>query len=162
MAVLLQEQLKRVGADVVIDELDHNTMVGKLMGRNFDAALMSWHPDPTPSSIRQVWTTTASREKGGLNFGSYESPAFDALIDSATSAHSVAQARTLYHRAYQVFVDDQPAVLLYEPDLVAGASKRIHLANLRPDAWWAGIREWSIPADQRIERDRLGLGRVAQ
>ena len=162
MAVLLQEQLKRVGVDVVIDELDLNTMVGKLMGRNFDAALMSWHPDPTPSSIRQVWTTTASREKGGLNFGSYESPAFDALIDSATSAHSVAQARTLYHRAYQVFVDDQPAVLLYEPDLVAGASKRIHLANLRPDAWWAGIREWSIPADQRIERDRLGLGRVAQ
>ena len=162
MAVLLQEQLKRVGVDVVIDDLDLNTMVGKLMSRNFDAALMSWHPDPTPSSIRQVWTTAASREKGGLNFGSYESPVFDAQIDSAASARSVEQSRALYHRAYQTFVDDEPAVLLYEPDLVAAASKRIHLANLRPDAWWADIREWSIPADQRIERDRLGLGRVAQ
>jgi peptide/nickel transport system substrate-binding protein len=162
LAVLLQEQLKRVGVDVVIDELDLNTMVGKLNSRDFDAALMSWHPDPTPSSIRQVWTTTASREKGGLNFGSYESPLFDARIDSATSAHDVGQARALYHRAYQTFVDDEPAVLLYEPDLVAGASKRIHLANLRPDAWWAGIRDWSIPADQRIARDRLGLGRAAQ
>ena len=162
MAVLLQEQLKRVGAEVVIDELDLNTMVGKLMGRNFDAALMSWHPDPTPSSIRQVWTTAASREKGGLNFGSYESAAFDAQIDSATSAHSVEQARALYHRAYQTFVEDEPAVLLYEPDLVAAASKRIHLVNLRPDAWWAGIREWSIPAGERIERDRLGLRAAAQ
>ena len=162
MAVLIQEQLKRVGADVTIDELDLNTMVGKLSSRDFDAVLMSWHPDPTPSSIQQVWTTTASREKGGLNFGSYESPEFDARIDSAGKAHNVGQARALYHRAYQTFVDDEPAVLLYEPNLVAAASKRIHLVDMRPDAWWAGIRNWSIPADQRIARDRLGLGRAAQ
>jgi peptide/nickel transport system substrate-binding protein len=161
-AVLLQEQLKRVGADVTIDQLELNTMIGKLMGRNFDAALMSWHPDPTPSSIRQVWTTAASREKGGLNFGSYESPVFDARIDSATKARNVEEARALYHRAYQTFVDDEPAILLYEPELVAGASKRIKLVNLRPDAWWADIRDWSIPADQRIARDRIGPGRAAQ
>jgi peptide/nickel transport system substrate-binding protein len=161
-AVLLQEQLKRVGADVTIDQLELNTMIGKLMGRNFDAALMSWHPDPTPSSIRQVWTTAASREKGGLNFGSYESPVFDARIDSATKARSVDEARALYHRAYQTFVDDEPAILLYEPELVAGASKRIKLVNLRPDAWWADIRDWSIPADQRTARDRIGPGRAAQ
>ena len=161
MAVLLQEQFKRVGVDITIDQLDLNTMVGKLMARDFDAVLMSWHPDPSPSTIRQVWTTTASREKGGVNFGSYESPEFDARIDSAISAHSVEQARALYHRAYQTFVDDQPVILLYEPNLVAAASKRIHLADFRPDAWWAGIRDWSIPADQRIDRDRLGLGRAA-
>ena len=161
-AVLLQEQFKRVGVDVTIDQLDLNTMVGKLMGKNFEAALMSWHPDPTPSSIRQVWTTSAAEENGGLNFGSYESPVFDARIDSATKAHSVGEARALYHRAYQTFVDDEPVVLLYEPNLVAGASKRIHLVNLRPDAWWAGIRDWSIPANQRIERDRIGLTRAAQ
>jgi peptide/nickel transport system substrate-binding protein len=161
-AVLLQEQLKRVGADVTIDQLELNTMIGKLMGRNFDAALMSWHPDPTPSSIRQVWTTAASREKGGVHFGSYESPVFDARIDSATKARSVDEARALYHRAYQTFVDDEPAILLYEPELVAGASKRIKLVNLRPDAWWADIRDWSIPADQRTARDRIGPGRAAQ
>ncbi|MFL5563027.1 MAG: peptide ABC transporter substrate-binding protein [Gemmatimonadaceae bacterium] len=161
-AVLIQEQLKRVGADVTIDQLELNTMIGKMMTRTFEAALMSWHPDPTPSSIRQVWTTSASRAKGGLNFGSYESPVFDARIDSATAARSVDQARALYHRAYQTFVDDEPAVLLYEPELVAGGSKRIKLTNLRPDAWWADIRDWSIPADQRIARDRIGLGRAAQ
>jgi peptide/nickel transport system substrate-binding protein len=162
MAVLIQEQLKRVGADITIDQLDLNTMVGKLMNRDFEAVLMSWHPDPSPSTIRQTWTSTASREKGGVNFGSYESPVFDARIDSAIAAHSVNDARALYRRAYQTFVDDQPAVMLYEPKLVAAASKRIHLADFRPDAWWAGIRDWYIPADQRIERDRLGLARAAQ
>lgn len=162
MAVLLQEQLKRVGADVTIDQLDLNTMIGKLMNRDFEAVLMSWHPDPSPSTIRQTWTTKASREKGGVNFGSYESPVFDARIDSAIAARNVDDARALFRRAYQTFVDDQPAILLYEPKLVAAASKRIRLGDFRPDAWWAGIRNWYIPADQRIERDRLGLARAAQ
>jgi peptide/nickel transport system substrate-binding protein len=162
VAVVLQEQFKRVGVDLVIDQLDLNALIAKLTSRDFDAALMSWHPDPTPSSIRQTWTTSASREKGGSNFGSYESPVFDARIDSAVSARSVEQARALYHRAYQTFVDDEPAVLLYEPNLVAGGSKRIRLTNLRPDAWWAGIRDWSIPADQRIDRDRIGLASAAR
>ena len=161
MAVLLQEQFKRVGVDITIEQLDLNTMVGKLMGRDFETALMSWHPDPSPSAIRQTWTTTASREKGGVNFGSYESPVFDARIDSAISARSVEQARALYHRAYETFVEDQPVILLYEPNLVAAASKRVHLGDFRPDAWWAGIRDWYIPADQRIDRDRLGLTRAA-
>ena len=31
--------------------------------------------------------------------------------------------------------------------------KRIRITGMRPDAWWAGIAQWSIPADQRIARD---------
>jgi peptide/nickel transport system substrate-binding protein len=61
-----------------------------------------------------------------------------------------------------VFVDDAPAVMLYEPRLVAGASKRIKLVELRPDAWWSGLADWSIPADQRIDRDRVGLRAATQ
>lgn len=162
VAVLIQEQLKGVGADVTIDQLEFNALLAKLGARDFDAVLNSWHPDPTPSSIRQTWTTEASRAKDGSNFGSYESPTFDARIDSAIASHDAGAARALYQRAYQTFVDDVPAIMLYEPNLVAGASKRIRLVNLRPDAWWAGVPQWSIPADQRIDRDRLGLRPAAR
>ena len=162
VGVLLQEQLKRVGVDVTLDQIDFNTLLSRLGARDFDSVISSWHPDPTPSSIRQTWSIEASRAKEGSNFGSYESRAFDAQIDSAIASHDVAAARALYKRAYQTFVDDAPAVLLYEPNLVAGASKRIHLANLRPDAWWAGIPQWSIPASERIDRDRIGLRPAAQ
>ncbi|HEX2778139.1 MAG TPA: peptide ABC transporter substrate-binding protein [Gemmatimonadaceae bacterium] len=161
-AVLLQEQLKRVGADVTIDQVEVNTMIARITGRDFDAVINSWHPDPTPSSIRQTWTTEASRAKDGSNFGSYESREFDARIDSAIAAHDVEAARALYRRAYQTFVDDVPAVLLYEPNLVAGASKRIRLSGLRPDAWWVGIPQWWIPANERIDRDRIGLRQAAR
>ena len=37
--------------------------------------------------------------------------------------------------------------------------KRIRTVGLRPDAWWANIAEWSIPANVRLGRDRIVTGR---
>ena len=62
--------------------------------------------------------------------------------------------RALYRRAYQVIVDDAPAVWLYEPRNLAAAHARLRLSGVRADAWWAGMGEWSIPANERIPRDR--------
>ena len=156
VAVLLQEQLKRSGVDLQVDQLDINTMIARMSARDFDAVLNAWHPDPIASSIRQSWGGASARSPNGSNYGGYDSPAFDAYVDSAVTASS-SGAPAFFRRAYQVFVDDAPAVLLYEPRLVAGASKRITLVELRPDAWWAGLADWSIPDDQRIDRDRVGL-----
>ena len=156
VAVLLQEQLKRSGIDLQVDQLDVNTMIARLGKRDFDAVLNAWHPDPNASSIRQSWGGESARSPNGSNYGGYDSPAFDAYVDSAVTART-ADAPAYFRKAYQVFVDDAPAVMLYEPRLVAGASKRIKLVEMRPDAWWAGLADWSIPADQRIDRDRVGL-----
>jgi len=161
VAILLQEQLKRSGVDLQVDQLDVNTMIARLSNRDFDAVLSAWHPDPNPSSIRQSWGGESARSPNGSNYGGYDSPAFDAYVDSAVMARS-GDAPAYFRKAYQVFVDDEPAVMLYEPRLVAGASKRIKLVELRPDAWWAGLADWSIPADQRIERDRVGLRAASQ
>ena len=160
VAILLQEQLKRSGVDLQVEQLDINTMIARLTKRDFDAVLNGWHPDPNPSSIRQSWGGESARSPNGSNYGGYDSPLFDAYVDSAVMARS-GDAPAYFRKAYQVFVDDEPAVMLYEPRLVAGASKRIRLVELRPDAWWAGLADWSIPADQRIDRDRVGLRTVA-
>ena len=161
VAVLLQEQLKRSGVDLQVEQLDINTMIARLTKRDFDAVLNGWHPDPNPSSIRQSWGGESARSPNGSNYGGYDSRVFDAYVDSAVMAKS-GDAPAYFRKAYQVFVDDEPAILLYEPRLVAGASKRIKLVELRPDAWWAGLAEWSIPADQRIDRDKVGLRPVAR
>jgi peptide/nickel transport system substrate-binding protein len=161
VAVLLQEQLKRSGVDLQVDQLDINTMIARLSKRDFDAVLNAWHPDPNPSSIRQSWGGASARSPNGSNYGGYDSPAFDAYVDSAVTARPT-DAPAYFRKAYQVFVDDAPAVLLYEPRLVAGASKRIKLVEMRPDAWWAGLADWSIPGDQRIDRDRVGLRTATQ
>src|SRR5207249_4735791 len=52
IAVLLQDQWKRAGANVRIDAIELNTFGGRMEDRKFDALLNAWHIDPTPSSVR--------------------------------------------------------------------------------------------------------------
>ncbi|HEU4748834.1 MAG TPA: hypothetical protein VFS56_10065, partial [Gemmatimonadaceae bacterium] len=112
----------------------------------------------SPGSVRQSWGTQGSRARNGLNYGSYESPVFDAYIDSALAAADIRQRRALFTRAYETIAQDAPAIWLAEPIPTLGYHSRFQLAPMRPDAWWAHIAEWWIPADQRIPRDNIPRG----
>jgi peptide/nickel transport system substrate-binding protein len=156
LASLLQGQLRQVGAQVTVERLDLAAFNQRLQGRRFDAAVGGWHSDPNPVGVLQTWGRPGARP-GGANFGAYESAAFDAHVDSALAAPDAARSQTQWLRAYQTAVDDAPAVWLFEPRNIAGAHRRLRVAGLRPDAWWARLGEWSIPAGERVGRDRVGL-----
>ncbi|MGH7663560.1 MAG: ABC transporter substrate-binding protein [Gemmatimonadaceae bacterium] len=157
MAVLLQEQLRRVGARVELETVEFTTFLARQAGKQFDAALGAWNLDPSFSGLRQNWMTEGQEGTGTSNFGSYSGAGFDALVDSALVAPTPGERSRLKAAAFQAIVDDAPAIWLYEPLLVAAAHRRIDITGMRPDAWWAGIPEWSIAADRRIARDSIGL-----
>lgn len=156
-AVLLQEAFRQVGAKVNVDLLEFTTVGARLKARDFETTLGVWQTDPSPGGVRQTWGIEGSRASDGSNLGSYESRAFDALVDTALTQMDVVKERAYFRRAYQMIIDDAPAIFLYEPRQTAGAHKRIMPANMRADSWWANLADWSIPADQRIDRDRIGL-----
>ncbi|HUQ98879.1 MAG TPA: peptide ABC transporter substrate-binding protein [Gemmatimonadaceae bacterium] len=156
MAVMIQEQLKRVGVDVRVEQMDFSAFTTRQAARSFDAVLASWHVGSSPSGVRETWTTDAAK-KGGLNYGSYSNPAFDKLVDSALSASSLPVERSYFRRAYQMIVDDAPAVWLYEPRSVMAIHKRIHITPMRPSAWWLDVGSWRIPASEQLERDKAPI-----
>ena len=143
IAVLLQEQWRKAGANVRVEALELNTFGGRMDERKFESLLNAWHIDPTPSSVREEWASSEIK-KGGYNATSYRNPAFDAVIDSAVSEMNPSRSVTLYRRAYRILTDDAPAMWIYELRNVQGASKRIHPVGIRPDAWWAGLAEWTV------------------
>ncbi|MGH7651845.1 MAG: peptide ABC transporter substrate-binding protein [Gemmatimonadaceae bacterium] len=147
IAVLLQEQWRRAGADVSLDRLESNTFGERLENRKFDAALNAWHIDPTPSSVRDEWASSEIR-KGGYNETSYRSPAFDAVIDSAVREMDPGRSVDLYRRAYRILTDDAPAMWIYELRNVHGVSPRIRTAGVRADSWWGDLADWSVVADR--------------
>lgn len=156
-AVILQEQLRRVGARVTIEPVEANTFFARLQAHKFDAMLNAWRTDPSPATVLQSWGVAAARDEGGANFNGYSNPAFDALVDSAARSYDPAASRQLYRRAYETILADAPAVWLYELRNVAGAHRRIQTPAFRADAWWAGMADWSIKPEERIDRDRIGL-----
>ena len=150
-AVLLQEQFRRVGADVRIEATDMAGFLSRMKSGAFDAVLGMWSPDPGPGSVRNAWSSSAS--KGGNNYGAYRSVAFDAQVDSGLATFAPAEMRAHFATAWRIIGDDAPAIWLAEPRRVMAVHKRIVTTGMRTDAWWAGIAQWHIPADQRIARD---------
>jgi peptide/nickel transport system substrate-binding protein len=157
-AMLAQEQLKRVGVQVAIQQLDLNAFVRAESSHQFDAAMHTWTLDASPGgALDQLWSVKAATEATGSNYASYANPAFDAEVDSALVAPTLRAARPHYKRASQIIVNDAPGIWLYEPRIVLGVAKRVQIPSTRPDAWWAHLADWSIPPNQRIARDNIGL-----
>jgi peptide/nickel transport system substrate-binding protein len=143
VAVVLQEQWKKAGANVRIERLELNTFGERMDSRKFETLLNGWHIDPTPSSVREEWASSEIRD-GGYNATSYRNPAFDAVIDSAVREMDPVRSAALYRRGYRILVEDAPAIWLYELRNAQGVSKRIRTSGVRADAWWANLADWSV------------------
>jgi peptide/nickel transport system substrate-binding protein len=154
MGVLLQEQFRKAGVSVSLDETDFGTFSSRLQARDFDAALANFHLGASAAALAETWTSTAARAKGGLNYGSYMNPVFDALVDSATSAMDRSTSRRYYTEAYKTAIADAPAIWLYEPRMVLGIHRRIQVAGFRADAWWSSLADWQVAPGQQIARDQ--------
>ncbi len=156
LAVLLQEQLKRVGVRATVLSVEPSVFARQQETHTFDTAMMTWVADPSPGGILESWGARAAHTEGSKNFGGYADPQFDIAVDSALGASDRSMALALYSRAFQRLISDAPAIWLFEPRTIAGVQKRVHVAPLRADAWWAHLADWYVPADQQIARDRVG------
>ena len=151
-ALLLQEQLKAIGVEVLIDQMEPATQGERLHAGAFDAALESWNADPTPtSSVSGIWG-----HGGPSNFGHYANPTFDRQIATAASAATPEAAKAAWVAAFGTLAHDAPAIMLFSVDNVAAVDSRVADVRIRPDSWWALLWTWRIPPDKLNERDRVG------
>jgi peptide/nickel transport system substrate-binding protein len=154
-AVLIQEMFNQVGARMDLQQMEFNAWRELTQSRNFDATFNAVHFDPSPSTIRQSWTSQSARDPDGSNYSTYSNPEFDALVDSAVNEMDQARSTELYHRAYRILNADVPAIFTYEPVNLALRRKRLLPAPMRADAWWTSIADWKIAPDGRLPRDEM-------
>jgi peptide/nickel transport system substrate-binding protein len=153
LSVLIQAALKEVGAEAKLLTLEPPALGPRVDARDFDAYLGAWDANPGLQGTRQTWSS-----RGPSNSQSYTSPVFDAYLDSAYAAFDQKKGRTYWTRAFQQIIDDAPSVWLYEQRQPVAVHKRLRLAPLRADGWYANLADWSVDPTQRIKRDEIGLG----
>lgn len=154
MAVLLQDQWRSVGADMVVQSLEVNTLVERLESGDYDAVINGWSLSPGLVGLRQVWKSSAIGED---NYARYADPGVDASIDSTLLTFEAETRRRTLYRLVQTLIDDAPAIWLVEDRVLAGIHQRIDPGTLSPLGWWHGLAQWTIAPDQRLDRDRIGL-----
>ena len=144
MAVLMQDMFKKVGARMDIETMDFPTFGARTAAHDFDAAFDGMSLDPTPSGIRQEWTSAAALGGGTSNPGFYMNTTFDKTVDSAATTMDPALAIAQYRRAYATLIDDAPGIWMYEAPAVAGMTQNLHPAPMRADLWFAHLADWTI------------------
>ena len=150
VAVLLQDQLKRLGVAVTIQPLEISEFMRREHAGEFEAEMFNRTLDPSPSNLLQFWGHVA----GNDNVSGYRSAGFDSLYAAAVAAPSHAEALPRWRRVLEQLNDDAPAVFLFSPKNQAAIHRRFENVSIRPDSWLATVATWSIAPDRRLPRDR--------
>jgi len=150
-AVLIQEQLRRVGVHMLLLPLEFNLFEQRGLRRDFDAIFQSRNLDASPAGILQLFAGEGVRHG---NYGRYESPVFDSLVHRAIATPTRAAARPLWREALETLNDDAAALFVFSPPFAAAVHRRFETVTIRPDEWLATVTEWSVPPRSRLSRDR--------
>lgn len=150
-AVLVQDQLRRVGVAVRIEPLDFAVFMQRSERGAFELVFFSRTLEASPGTLWTDWSTSAI---GAVNSGGYSSPVFDSVVTAALSARTRTEATPLFRRALEILNDDAPAVFVYAPRNAAAIHRRFENVTIRPDSWLATVAAWSVAPDRRLPRDR--------
>jgi peptide/nickel transport system substrate-binding protein len=140
LAILLQEELKKVGIEMNIQNLEWALFIEKLNSGDFDAVTLGWslgiEQDPY-----QLWHS--SQVGRGSNFISFKNGELDKIIEEARVEFDPAKRHALYHRFNEIVHDEQPYTFLFCDSALEIVNKRFH--NVVMHKLGLDMRDWYVP-----------------
>jgi len=137
MSLLIQEQLRRIGIQIDIQQLDFPVWHERRSAGHFDIDFSGTSQDASPSGLTQAWTCT-----GGNNVAGYCDRAVDSLIGQAILSRGDAQETWV--KALRQIEDGAPATFLYAPAFVYAVNRRYRAVTISPQSAWINLRKWSV------------------
>ena len=152
-AIIMESQLRAVGVEMLIEELEFNAWQERSQRGLFDATFVISAQGPNPAgAIGGGWSS-----KGVRNWGRYSNSTFDSLLSAAGRIADPARNRAAWTEALRVLQQDVPAVWVLAPAQAAGVHDRLQDVFIRPDHWGATMWRWHVNADRMLPRDRVGI-----
>jgi peptide/nickel transport system substrate-binding protein len=114
---LFQAQMKDVGIDIKIANLDSQKLFGEaLPNGNFDIGNFAWVGSPFAiSGSRDIFRTG-----GGSNYGNYSNPKVDKLLEDANAETDRTKSVEMGNQIDQMITDDMATIPLYtKPTFIA-------------------------------------------
>jgi peptide/nickel transport system substrate-binding protein len=139
-AVMIQDQLKKVGIRVDPKVLEFNTLITRTQEGDFDAAVIGLSID----TGLDLTANFHSREiGGGSNYVRYRNPEMDRLLEEAAGKPEIAGMKPALLRIQQILHRDQPITVLWESQRLTAVNERVR--NVKPNSlrtmynakeWW--------------------------
>jgi peptide/nickel transport system substrate-binding protein len=138
-AVLIRDQLKRIGVDVEPRTMEFQTLIERNQAGDFDATISGWAIDTT-LDLRPYFHSAEIAE--GQNFVAYRNAEVDQALDLARGEPDLASARPLLVRVQRILHREQPYTFLWEPRRLTAVARDLdgvevtHLSSLATLARW--------------------------
>jgi len=153
-ALVLQDQLGRMGIQMNIEDLDWPAFFSGQETGQFDAAYNSLGQDPSPAALATDWTEDGF---GEFNVGKYSNPEYTRLVRGARDGTDRTASLAKWHAALRIINEDAPAIWLYVPRKFAAVHERFDDVLIFPYQPWRGLQSLRVPPTRLIERDLFGV-----
>ena len=113
--LIAQQNLKDVGVDAQIEQMDFNSYMGKWrQNRQFEA--VNWYyVVPSSPDLTAYWSTGAS-----LNEWGYSNPELDKLFAEARTVFEADKRKAVYDKAQEILADDRAGRVPVQPEGASG------------------------------------------
>jgi peptide/nickel transport system substrate-binding protein len=142
-AAIMKENLRKLGIDMTVRELEWATFIQNLTDRRFDACDLCWATS-IESDPYQIWHTSQSENRGSnyVGFGNSET---DRLIEQSRMELDPEKRRLLFFRLDRILHDTQPYLFLWVQPELGAYDKRyrgVKFYKLRPGY---DLTDWYLP-----------------
>jgi len=152
-AVIVQEQLRRVGVAMEVTPLDFQTWSERSGAGRFDATFGAYGSDPSPVAIEEVWGRAGV--ESGDNWGHYTNPEVERWFTRAKTASHADTIAHAWREAVGLINADAQAIWIYTPMESMVIQRRFENVSIRPDQFGATIWQWRVTPGAWIPRDTI-------
>ncbi len=146
-AQVIQNQLKDVGINAAIDNLELNTLLEQFKQGQFQMTTSEWiGGNQDPIFLRDLFASTEFPEKksGGRNRSRYTNPEFDTIVQQAVDTVDKAKAKELYSKAQEIISRDLPLYPLWYPANIVVATKRVSNIKINASGDWSFVKDLTV------------------
>lgn len=149
VAVVLQEQLRAVGASVEVRAAEFTTMLQQHRQREYQAVLSEWtldnfRVDPTP-----LFSCAEAEQVGSANRAGYCNPAADELAMQGTREGDRDAATAIWTEYSRLLDRDQPITFLVWQEQMSAINQRLQGVEMDVRGKLRTAQDWWIPEGQQ-------------
>jgi peptide/nickel transport system substrate-binding protein len=142
IAILVQEDLKRIGVRVEPRFVEWGTLIAVMRDGAFDGVVNKWD-EPTRVDLEEIWASPVEGEFS-LNSGRYSNPEVDRLLAGFAELDAFADQKPVVDRIQELIVADQPYTFLVENVRLAAINTRVRGAKVNAATPYFNIDEWYV------------------
>jgi peptide/nickel transport system substrate-binding protein len=161
---MISVQLAEVGIKAVPEYVDWEELVGqRLRPRRFDAVLSGWQSLPADPDPYPYWHSSQVNEDR-VNFANYISAEADALLAEARRTDDSDRRWSLYQRFQELFAEDVPSLLLYQPVYTFAVDQTVMGVQVAPMASsgerFATLPLWHVSVQRMLYSEARDQGLI--